>query len=172
MAFTLCDYKLLLSPSLKCWKILDKACRFSTHPILLLRAGWLINTSLPVCGVGLLNESMSINAPYPQVPGICHVMMSFMFQWFPNAYQELSLIPRRTSPSKATPSVCLRAKVYTIVSSTPSDAQHTSVGSPTCDSREVIVREWLDSSTGGRAPEEEDDGLSVGKVSHRESAGS
>lgn len=58
----------------------------SLHLILLLRAVGLINMSLPVCGVGLLNESMSVSAPYPQVPGIHHVMVSFMFQGFPNTF--------------------------------------------------------------------------------------
>lgn len=131
----------------------------SLHLILLLRAVGLINTSLLVCGVGLSNESMSVSAPYPQVLGICHVMVSFMFQWFPSTFWELFFIPRRTPPSKATASVRFRAKVCTVLSSTPSDPQRTSVESPTCDHREVIGREWLDSSNGGRAPEEGDYGL-------------
>lgn len=127
--------------------------------LILLHADGLINTSLPVCGIDLLNESMSVSAPYPQVLGIHHMMMSLIFQWFPNTFGEPCFIPRRTTPSKATPSVGLRAEVCTVLSSTPSDAQRTSVESPTCDHRRVIGRKWLDSSNAGRAPEEEDDGL-------------
>lgn len=96
----------------------------SLHLILLLRAVGLINTSLLVCGVGLSNESMSVSAPYPQVLGICHVMVSFMFQWFPSTFwsffssPEGYLLPKqhqvftfvpRFAPSSPAPPVMLSA---------------------------------------------------------------